>query len=104
MLEGRDIGTVVFPDADVKFFMVAGIDSRAQRRRQELASGGTELPLETLAREIQERDARDSSREESPLRCADDAIRIDTSDMTIAAQVEIVVGAVRKKLEEMNEG
>jgi len=104
VLEGRDIGTVVFPDADVKFFMVAGIASRARRRREELASRGTELPLETLAREIQERDARDSGREESPLRCADDAIRIDTSDMTIEAQVEIVVRAARKKLEEMNRG
>ena len=104
VLEGRDIGTVVFPDADVKFFMVAGIASRARRRQQELASTGTEIPLETLVREIQERDARDSGREESPLRCANDAIRIDTSDMTIEAQVECVVRAVRSKLEEMSEG
>jgi CMP/dCMP kinase len=103
VLEGRDIGTVVFPDADLKFFMVAGIASRARRRQQELSSNGTELPLETLVREIQERDAHDSGREESPLRCADDAIQIDTSDMTIEAQVEIVVRAVRKKLEELNE-
>ena len=104
VLEGRDIGTVVFPDADVKFFMVAGIASRARRRQQELASTGTELPLETLVREIQERDARDSDREESPLRCADDAIRIDTSELTVEAQVEVVVRAVRRKLKEMNEG
>ena len=103
VLEGRDIGTVVFPDADLKFFMVAGIEPRALRRQQELASNGTQLPLETLVREIQERDARDSGREESPLRRADDAITIDTSEMTIEAQVESVVGAVRKKLEELKE-
>jgi cytidylate kinase len=103
VLEGRDIGTVVFPDADLKFFMVAGIEPRARRRQQELASNGTQLPLETLVREIQERDARDSGREESPLRRADDAITIDTSAMTIEAQVETVVAAVRKKLEELKE-
>jgi cytidylate kinase len=103
VLEGRDIGTVVFPDADLKFFMVAGIEARARRRQQELASSGTQLPLETLVREIQKRDAHDSGREESPLRRADDAINIDTSEMTIEAQVENVVRFVQRKLEELKE-
>ena len=91
VLEGRDIGTVVFPDADLKFFMVAGIRARAQRRQEELATRGEHIALDVLEHEIAERDARDGSRTESPLRRADDAIDIDTSDMSIEEQVTFVV-------------
>jgi CMP/dCMP kinase len=97
VLEGRDIGTVVFPDADLKFFMVAGIGARAQRRQEELAARGEQIPLEHLEHEIAERDSRDASRAESPLRRADDAIDIDTSDMTIEEQVAFVVRMVETR-------
>ena len=97
VLEGRDIGTVVFPDADLKFFMVAGIRARAQRRQEELAVRGEHIHLEHLEQEIAERDARDASRTESPLRRADDAIDIDTSEMTIEEQVAFVVQMVEER-------
>lgn len=100
VLEGRDIGTVVFPDADLKFFMVAGIRARAERRQRELADQGQLIPTERLAREIEERDNQDASRSESPLRRAADAIDIDTSNMTIEQQVERVVDTVRRVIEE----
>lgn len=91
VLEGRDIGTVVFPDADLKIFMVAGIQARARRRQEELRKQGIESSLEVLMKEIEERDRIDSSREESPLRKAPDAIELDTSDLTIEQQVGFVV-------------
>jgi cytidylate kinase len=99
VLEGRDIGTVVFPDADVKFFMIAGIEARAGRRAEELRRGGAEPDLDGLVNEIRERDSLDSTREESPLRKADDAVEIDTSDMTIEDQVRTVVDRVRRVAE-----
>lgn len=96
VLEGRDIGTVVFPDADVKFFMVAGIEARAKRRAEELRRAGAEPELDALMKEIRERDALDSTREESPLKKAGDAVEIDTSDLTIEEQVRTVVDRVRR--------
>jgi CMP/dCMP kinase len=100
VMDGRDIGTVVFPDADLKFFMVAGIEARAQRRQQELAEKGTVLSLDAVQEDIRERDARDASRSEAPLRRADDAIDVDTSAMTIDEQVRFVLDTVSKKLQE----
>ncbi|HXX65425.1 MAG TPA: (d)CMP kinase [Bacteroidota bacterium] len=100
VLEGRDIGTVVFPDADVKFFLIAGIEARARRRAEELRVSGREADAALLAQEIRERDALDSSRQESPLKRAADAIEVDTSDLTIDEQVRIVLDAVRRKMEE----
>jgi cytidylate kinase len=100
VLEGRDIGTVVFPDADVKFFMEAGIESRARRRLAELATRGINADLGVLKKEIAERDRRDSTRTVSPLCKAPDAIDVDTSDMTIEEQVEFVVHKVREKMRE----
>jgi cytidylate kinase len=91
VLEGRDIGTVVFPDADLKIYMVASIEARAERRRRELEAKGIVTDLEMLKREIRQRDEKDSTRNESPLRKADDAIELDTSNMTIEEQVEFVV-------------
>lgn len=91
VLEGRDIGTVVFPDADLKIFMVASIEARAERRRRELEAQGIVTDLEMLKREIRQRDEKDSTRDESPLRKAEDAIEVDTSNMTIEEQVEFVV-------------
>ena len=96
VLEGRDIGTVVFPRADLKFFVIAGIEARARRRQKDLRQQGVDTNLAEIEGAIRERDARDSSREESPLRKAADAIELDTSDMTIEQQVEFVVEHVRR--------
>jgi cytidylate kinase len=100
VLEGRDIGTVVFPDADVKFFVVASINERARRRLREIRQTGVEADLEDLERELEERDRTDSTRSESPLQRADDAIEVDTSSLTIDQQVELVVETVQRKREE----
>ncbi len=97
VLEGRDIGTVVFPNADVKFFLVATIEARALRRQAELRERGVDADIDSLRREIEERDRTDSTRSESPLRKAADAIEVDTSSMTIAEQVEFVVQKVKEK-------
>ena len=101
VLEGRDIGTVVFPDADLKFYMVAGIDARAHRRRQELKEKGVDANLQDLRKEIEDRDRRDSTRTESPLKKADDAIELDTSTMTIEEQVDFVLRRVRQKVDDV---
>ena len=100
VLEGRDIGTVVFPDADLKFFVIAGIEARALRRQRELQEKGTRADLEELKREIAERDRLDSSRAESPLRKAEGAIEIDTSNLSIEEQVNQVVTIARERMGE----
>ena len=99
VLDGRDIGTVVFPDADLKIFLVASLDKRAERRRTELLESGMDAPLGTLKQEIERRDDLDSSREESPLRRAPDAMELDTSNLTIDEQVELVVNKAKEILE-----
>ncbi|MDP4219580.1 MAG: (d)CMP kinase [Bacteroidota bacterium] len=96
VLDGRDIGTVVFPDAELKIFLIANAKTRAERRRAELASNGTNLPLEELTREIEERDRRDAEREHSPLKKASDAVELDTSKLTFEQQVEKVVNLAKK--------
>ncbi len=98
VLEGRDIGTVVFPDADIKFFITAGIEVRARRRRNELLAQGVEASIDALREEIEERDRRDASRDVSPLKKAPDAIVVDTSGMTVEEQVEFVVSKVKERL------
>lgn len=91
VLEGRDIGTVVFPMAELKIFMIADIAERARRRKGDLARTGVELDDETVTKEIADRDTLDSTRKASPLRKADDAIELDTSGLTIEEQVEFIV-------------
>lgn len=91
VLEGRDIGTVVFPDADLKVYLTAGLDARALRRRRELAATGVEMDVALLREELEERDRRDSSRAVSPLRKAEDAVELDTSGMTVEEQVDAVL-------------
>jgi cytidylate kinase len=98
VLEGRDIGTVVFPQAECKFFLIAGIGTRAERRLKELQGKGVPADPEELRKEIADRDRRDSTRTESPLRKAADAVEIDTSEMTIEEQVEAVVRTVKERL------
>ncbi|HPI73155.1 MAG TPA: (d)CMP kinase [bacterium] len=96
--EGRDMGTVVFPDADVKFFMVASLQERAERRQAELAAKGVAVPLEELKRSLQQRDDSDRQRAHSPLRRPQEAIDIDTSRLSIDEQVDLVIREVLKKL------
>lgn len=95
VLDGRDMGTIVFPDADVKIFMVADVAVRAQRRQAEYAEQGRSVPIEEVRQEIIERDRQDRERELSPLQKAEDAIELDTTDRTIGEQVDFVVQRVR---------
>ena len=100
ILEGRDIGTVVFPDADVKFFLTASAEVRARRRLAELErEGGGNVPsFEEIHAQIQSRDAADSGREVAPLRQAPDAILIDTSRLSLDEVVELLVKKVHERL------
>ena len=91
VVEGRDIGTVVFPDADLKIFMVADLDERARRRQLELADHNMKVDFETLQNEIIRRDDLDSHRTISPLKQANDAITLDTTHTTIDEQVDFIV-------------
>ena len=91
VMEGRDIGTVVFPDADLKIYLVASLEERAKRRLSELEARGESVDLAAVAADIQDRDRRDSTRTDSPLRKARDAIEVDTTDLSIEEQVERVL-------------
>jgi CMP/dCMP kinase len=95
--EGRDMGTVVFPDADLKFFMVASIEERARRRQSELAGKGINLSLSEIMSMIEQRDQNDSRREHSPLRKPEQAMEINTSCLSIDEQVDLVIREVYKK-------
>ncbi len=97
VLEGRDTGTVVFPDADVKVFLIASIEERARRRREQLQAQGVDQSLDELVADIAARDAYDSGRALAPLRKADDAVEIDTTGMTIAEVIEAVCALVEAK-------
>ena len=95
VMEGRDIGTNVLPDAEVKVFMVASIEQRAERRFRELSAKGLKVDLAEIAREIKMRDDLDSTREASPLKPAADAVHLDTSKLSIEQQVEKVLQLVK---------
>ena len=96
VMEGRDIATVVFPNADVKIFLTATIDERAKRRAKEYAVNGTEIPVTEIKNNLKNRDQIDSSREVSPLIKAEDAIVVDTSYVTIEEQVDIILQEVKR--------
>jgi len=98
--EGRDQGTVVFPDADAKFFLDAAPEERARRRQLELQGRGEYRSYREVLAEIRERDRRDSTREADPLRMADDAVRIDTTDLGVEAMIEVLAGEVRRLAKE----
>jgi cytidylate kinase len=93
VFEGRDMGTVVFPDADLKFFLDASIQTRAKRRFKELSST-TPQSLEAVETDMRRRDTNDSNRDLAPLKPAEDAIRIDSTDLTIEDVVDKIVSAV----------
>lgn len=97
IMDGRDIGTCVLPHADVKIFLTADSAVRAGRRFEELAAKGTPEPFEKIEKDIIERDARDRNREISPLKQAEDAVLVDTSEMTIDEVVEAILEICREK-------
>lgn len=96
VMDGRDIGTVVFPDAEIKIFMTASVQIRAQRRYLELKEKGIEADLQAISKNIRERDYIDSNREISPLRQAIDAILLDNSEMTLAQQMDWFMNILKK--------
>lgn len=97
VMDGRDIGTVVFPHADLKIFMTASDEVRAQRRYEELLSKGQQANFAEVLHNVQERDRIDSTRTESPLRKADDALLLDNSNMTMAEQFDWIMQQLRNK-------
>jgi len=97
VLEGRDIGTKVFPDTPHKFFLEARPDVRADRRHRELQARGNDVSLVDVAREMSVRDEQDSTRSDSPLTCDETYERIDTSDLTIDDVVAAIVSAVNSR-------
>lgn len=99
VIEGRDITTVVFPNADVKIFLTATIDERAKRRALEFAQKGQQVDIEQVKQNILERDRIDSSRDVSPLTKSPDAIEIDTTNLSIAQQVEQILVEAKKVAE-----
>ncbi|MBR6977276.1 MAG: (d)CMP kinase, partial [Lachnospiraceae bacterium] len=99
VMDGRDIGTVILPNAQVKIFLTASVRVRALRRMKELIEKGEEVTLENVEEEIRERDYRDSHRETAPLKQAEDAILVDTSSLSIEEVVSHVTGLIRPKME-----
>ncbi len=98
VLEGRDIGTVVFPDADVKIYMEAAIAERARRRYHELKAAGAEAELEAIERDISKRDQRDTQRRLAPLSRAPDAIVLNNTDLSIEESADFIVQKIHEQL------
>jgi cytidylate kinase len=99
VMDGRDIGTVIFPEADVKFFVTAPPAARARRRHEELLARGHDAELDRVRAEIEERDTRDAGRDHAPLKAADDAITIDTTALSPEQVLERMLAVVESKLE-----
>ena len=100
VLEGRDIGTVVLPKAELKIFMNASVEERARRRKKDFALAGIDANQDDLVREIETRDQKDSTREASPLKKASDAIELDTSRLTIDEQVDFILKLAKEIIRE----
>ena len=98
VMDGRDIGTVVFPDAELKLFVTATAEIRAKRRFDELKAKGEDVSFAEILENVKERDFIDSTREASPLRKADDALVLDNSNLTETEQLEWVIGKVEERL------
>lgn len=95
IMDGRDIGTNILPNADVKIYLTASVETRAKRRYKELTEKGMDCNYEEIAKDIQERDMRDMNRETAPLKQAEDAVLVDSSDLTIPEVVETIVRLCR---------
>jgi len=100
IMDGRDIGTVVFPAAELKLFMIASAETRAERRFQELIERGDKVEYKEVLNNVQERDYLDSNREDSPLVKAEDAIEIDNSNMTLDEQFNKILQLVKMTIED----
>ena len=103
IMDGRDIGTVVLPNAEIKIFLTASAEERAQRRYKELIEKGVEVEYETVLKELNERDYQDSHREIAPLKPADDAQMIDTTGYNLEQSVDMLAKFVTKRLGELEE-
>lgn len=95
VMDGRDIGTCVLPDADVKIYLTASVEVRAKRRYDELIAKGQEADFEKIKKDIEERDYRDMHREISPLRQAEDAVLVDSSDLTIEESAKAIIDLIK---------
>ena len=100
IMDGRDVGTVILPNAEVKIFLTANVEVRARRRHRELMAKGLETPdtFERVLKEVAERDKADSERATAPLKPAEDAVLVDTSDMAFEQSVQTVINIIRRKV------
>ena len=99
VMEGRDIGTVIMPDAELKIFLTASPEKRARRRMLEIEAKGLKVDFDELVKEIKERDIKDSTRAISPLKQADDAVLLDNSDINLEQTVELIVKYAKEREE-----
>jgi cytidylate kinase len=102
VMEGRDIGTVVFPNADVKIFLTASLDTRATRRTNEYRENGSNVLVDEIKNNLSNRDKIDSSRNDSPLKKANDAVEVDTTNVTIDQQVNMILDVVKNVADKKN--
>ena len=100
LMDGRDIGTVILPDAPVKVFLTASAQSRAERRYKELIEKGQQVTMDGILHDINERDRQDMTRAVAPLKQADDAVLLDTSSLTLEESIAAVLRIIREKTEE----
>ncbi|WP_050603104.1 (d)CMP kinase [Ruegeria sp. 6PALISEP08] len=98
VLDGRDIGTVICPNAEIKLFVTASAEVRAERRYLELSAKGADVTRDQVLADVKERDARDAERSTAPMKAADDAVQLDTTDLSIEAALAKALGAINAKL------
>ncbi len=98
IMDGRDIGTVVLPDAQIKLFLTASAKARADRRYKELIEKGQKVDFDTILKEIEERDYQDSHREIAPLKQADDAILVDSTELTLPETIDYMIGIIKERI------
>ena len=97
-MDGRDIGTVVLPDAKIKIYLTASAEARADRRFKELTEKGQVVEYENILKEIKERDFQDMNREIAPLKQADDAVLVDTTELTLSESIEYMLKVIKERL------
>jgi cytidylate kinase len=98
VLDGRDIGTVIAPEAEAKLFVTASVEARAKRRYLEMVNSGREADIEAIAADLAARDERDRNRQEAPLRAADDALLLDNSDLSAQASIDRAIALVESRI------
>ncbi len=98
IMDGRDIGTVVLPNAKIKIFLTASAEARADRRFKELKEKGQDVPYETILKEIKERDYQDMNRETAPLKQAEDAVLVDTTKIDLDESIELMIKTIKERL------